>query len=433
MYKIALFLLMSFQGVPELIPLQYVVFQSGEHFYIVDYENIYKTKSGQTFETIKHTAKLPHYNFNSVTTKDKTYLISKGAGLVYSFDDHKITRLDHSFDHRNKYYSSLFEYQKKIYSFGGYGLFNNTNNLIFFDDDAKEWYEFNYFSSENHPEPRRLAITSIDNSKLFVVGGFRKTVDAQLKISTEFIEDIWTLDLDSHSWEYLGKTNILDMLEPNLEVAFVKIIPYKGNHLMVTNKNCLLINIKTNTIQKFEGFNSEFIRGASSISFNPASNQFMLTANNHINRKEKLVFISEKDFLTNQVKTYELYTPTNPIFYFLIFGVLISLGLVYIVSKNKETTKEKILKNIDPIKQQLNTYENRILDELLENNELENPYILSFYEPNMSYESKLKKLRLSLNNINTIVSENIGSNKEVIVKVNSTYDKRIRVIKLAKK
>ena len=55
--------------------------------------------------------------------------------------------------------------------------------------------------------------------------------------------------------------------------------------------------------------------------------------------------------------------------------------------KNSNNTKDKILKNRDSISQQLNLCENRILDELLEakNYSLENPYILSFYELNMSY------------------------------------------------
>ncbi|MDG1285094.1 MAG: hypothetical protein P8P34_04130 [Flavobacteriaceae bacterium] len=90
------------------------------------------------------------------------------------------------------------------------------------------------------------------------------------------------------------------------------------------------------------------------------------------------------------------------------------------------------MKNRDNIRQQLNLYENRILDELLENEDsiLENPYILSFYEPNMSYESKTKKLRISLKKINKVVSNNIRVSKDVIVKENSSYDKRIRIVRL---
>lgn len=432
MFKIATLLLINLVSIPELISDQYIAFQKGDYFYLVDSEKIYKTKNGQNFEVIKHNTTFPHFNFDYLNTNKKTYLISKGIGLVFSFENHTFKRLDRSFDHRNKYQSSLFEYQEKVYSFGGYGLFNNTNNLIYFDNDVKEWYEFNYFSDENHPEPRRLAIASVKDSSLYIFGGFRKNTDGQLKVSTKLLQDVWTLDLNSHSWQYLGETNISEIVKPNLILSFVKIVPYNGKYLIITQQNCLLIDIENNKIQKFEGFNSELVWGASSITYNPASNQFMVVSNNHINGKEKPVFFAKKEFLTNNVKTYDLFTATNSLFNFLIFGGLILLILVCFILRKTEDTKDKILKNIDAIREELNENENYILDELLKtkNKGLENPYILNFYEPTMSYESKSKKLRSSLKNMNKVISKNIGSKKEVIVKENSKHDKRIRIIKI---
>ena len=268
---------------------------------------------------------------------------------------------------------------------------------------------------------------------MYVLGGFCKNIDSQLKVSTKFLGDVWALDLNSHSWKKLGKTTINDLLEPNLELSFVRIIPYKGNHLIMSKQNCLLIDIKNNKIQKFEGYNSELVSGASSISYNPTSNQFMVVSNNHINGMEKPVFFSEQDFLSNNVKTYDLLTTTNPLYKFLAFGGFISLILSCVFLRKPKNTKEKILKNIDVIRKELNENENYILDELLKtkNEGLENPYILNFYEPTMSYESKSKKLRSSLKNMNEVISKNIGSKKEVIVKENSKYDKRIRIIKIA--
>lgn len=127
-----------------------------------------------------------------------------------------------------------------------------------------------------------------------------------------------------------------------------------------------------------------------------------------------------------------MFTATNSLFNFLIFGGLILLILVCFILRKTEDTKDKILKNIDAIREELNENENYILDELLKtkNKGLENPYILNFYEPTMSYESKSKKLRSSLKNMNKVISKNIGSKKEVIVKENSKHDKRIRIIKI---
>ena len=113
-----------------------------------------------------------------------------------------------------------------------------------------------------------------------------------------------------------------------------------------------------------------------------------------------------------------------------LFNTSVEQLLIFL--KNSNNIKDKILKNRDNIRQQLNLCENRILDELLEskNYSLENPYILSFYEPNMSYESKTKKLRISLKKINRVILENIKSSKDVIVKGKSNNDKRIRIVQL---
>lgn len=264
------------------------------------------------------------------------------------------------------------------------------------------------------------------------MSGFRKIIDEQFNVSLEFLPDLWRLDLNSHIWEYRGETTISDLLEPNIDLRFVKIVPYKENHLFITNYNCLLIDIKNNFVQKFEEFNSAIMTGASTISYNPLSNQFMIISNNHVDGKKKPIFISEQEFLSGEVRDYELLRKTNNSYIFLIFFALIPFILFFIFQKNTKNVKDKILKNRDNIRQQLNLHENRILDELLENEDsiLENPYILSFYEPNMSYESKTKKLRISLKKINKVVSNNIRVSKDVIVKENSSYDKRIRIVRL---
>ena len=432
MVKIAFFFIINLQITPQLITDQFIAFQNDGNFYIIDDEDIYKSENGQTYSVFKHNTYFPHFNFNFLNIDKKGYLISNGLGLVYTFNNNEISRIDNSFDFRNKYLSSLFAFQNRVFSFGGYGLFTDKNNLIYFDDDAKEWFEYNYFPNVTQPPPRRSAISLVDESNLFILSGFRKITDKQLNVSVEFLLDLWHLDLNSHIWKYRGETTISDLLEPNVDLRFVKIVPYKGNHLFITNYSCLLIDIKNNFIQKFEAFNSAIMTGASTISYNPISNQFMIISNNHINGKNKPVFISEQEFLSGEVRVYELLRKTNNSYIFLIFFVLIPFILFFILQKNTKNVKDKILKNRDNIRQQLNLYENRILDELLENENsiLENPYILSFYEPNMSYESKTKKLRISLKKMNRVISENIKSSKGVIVKENSNYDKRIRIIRL---
>lgn len=432
MIKFVILLILNLQLVPELIADQFITFQNDGHFYIITEDEIFKTKDGQSYSVFKHSTHFPHFNFNFLRVDKKGYLISKGGGLVYIFENNEIYRIDNSFDHRNKYQSSLFEYQKKIFSFGGYGLFTDKNNLTYFDNSTKEWFDYNYFPNETQPPPRRLAISKIIESDLYIFGGFRKKINEQLDVYTEYLQDLWRLDLNSHGWEYSGETNISDLLEKKIDLNYVKIVPYKENHLLITKQNCLLIDIKNNIIKKFKGFNSAIVTGAKTISFNPNSNLFMIISNNHVNGKNDPIFIREQDFLSNNISVFDLLKTTNNSYKFLFFLALIPFIIFLIFLKKTKNFRDKILKQRDNIRQQLNIYENRILDELLEdeNSSLENPYILSFYEPNMSYESKTKKLRISLKKMNRVISENIKSSNDVIVKENSSHDKRIRIIRL---
>ena len=431
MFKIAFLFIINLQIAPELIGDRFITFQNDGYFYIITEEDIYKTENGQSYNVYKHNTHFPHFNFNFLKVDKKGYLISKGGGLVYVFANNEIYRIDDSFDHRNKYQSSLFEYQKKVFSFGGYGLFTDKNNLTYFDNSTKEWFDYNYFPNESQPSPRRLAISKVEDSNLYIFGGFEKKINEKLDVYTNYLQDLWRLDLKSHVWEYCGETTISDLFDPKIDLNQVKIVPYKENHLLITKQNCFLIDIKNNLIKQFEGFNSSMITGAKTISFNPNSNLFMIISNNHINGKNHPIFVSEEDFLSKNVKLFDLLRTTNN-FKFLIFFALVPFIIFFIFLKNSNNIKDKILKNRDNIRQQLNLCENRILDELLKdkNYSLENPYILSFYEPNMSYESKTKKLRISLKKINRVILENIKSSKDVIVKGKSNNDKRIRIVQL---
>ena len=431
MFKIAFLFIINLQIAPELIGDRFITFQNDGYFYIITEEDIYKTENGQSYNVYKHNTHFPHFNFNFLKVDKKGYLISKGGGLVYVFVNNEIYRVDDSFDHRNKYQSSLFEYQKKVFSFGGYGLFTDKNNLTYFDNSTKEWFDYNYFPNETQPSPRRLAISKVEDSNLYIFGGFRKKINEKLDVFTEYLQDLWRLDLNSHVWEYCGETTISDLFDPKIDLNQVRIVPYKENHLFITKQNCFLIDIKNNIIKQFEGFNSAMVTGAKTISFNPNSNLFMIISNNHINGKNDPIFVSEQEFLSKNVKIFDLLRTTNN-FKYLFFFALVPFIIFLVFLKNSDNIKDKILKNRDNIRQQLNLYENRILDELLEdeNYSLENPYVLSFYEPNMSYESKTKKLRISLKKINRVILENIKSSKDVIVKGKSNNDKRIRIVRL---
>ena len=85
--------------------------------------------------------------------------MSKGGGVLYVYQNNTLERIDKSFEHRNKFHSYDFIYNKQIFSFGGYGLFDDNNLLTYFYDKTHEWYEFLYYGSGNEtPSKRKIPV-----------------------------------------------------------------------------------------------------------------------------------------------------------------------------------------------------------------------------------------------------------------------------------
>ena len=195
----------------RFIKNQFISFQHENSFVIIQNDSLYTTSDCITFSASYLGSQFQHYNFNSFNFDGKTYLLSKGGGVLYVYENKRLERIDKSFEHRNKFHSFDFSYNKQIFSFGGYGLFDDNNLLTYFDDKTKEWHEFAYQKSRNEmPSKRKIPIGQIHNNSLFIGGGISKYVDSEFNISNNRLNDFWKFDLPSRKWEKLGsaKKNI---------------------------------------------------------------------------------------------------------------------------------------------------------------------------------------------------------------------------------
>lgn len=122
----------------KFIKNQFISFPNKDSFVIIQNDSLYTTRDCITFSTTYLGTEFQHYNFNSFYVDGKTYLLSKGGGVLYVYENNTLERIDKSFEHRNKFYSYDFSYNKQIFSFGGYGLFDDNNILTFFDDKTQE-------------------------------------------------------------------------------------------------------------------------------------------------------------------------------------------------------------------------------------------------------------------------------------------------------
>ena len=109
--------------------------------------------------------------------------------------------------------------------------------------------------------------------------------------------------------------------------------------------------------------------------------------------------------------------------------VFIIVYIVYVAKR--KISPNKLDKYISKIKEKLSNEETRVFDLLVKRypQNLSFPEILNFYEQNLSYESRIKKLRLSLSNIDFIIKTS-SKNKIELKYSRNKNDKRIKQCKL---
>ena len=412
----------------RFIKNQFISFQHENSFVIIQNDSLYTTSDCITFSASYLGSQFQHYNFNSFNFDGKTYLLSKGGGVLYVYENKRLERIDKSFEHRNKFHSFDFSYNKQIFSFGGYGLFDDNNLLTYFDDKTKEWHEFAYQKSRNEmPSKRKIPIGQIHNNSLFIGGGISKYVDSEFNISNNRLNDFWKFDLPSRKWERLGYAKKTFLEINSFDETITKIISFKGGNLIVNQDQVFWVDILNNTIWQYTNPSKEMIFGANTIIYNSNIDTFLVSKLNHNTGHEKLMTVKTIDLLGDKTIKSVLYKPAlNPLYYVLL--AIPFVFVLFVLFRKKQTPLQKLQKNINVLERKLSKNDFLILKTIIDShpNAVSFPFLLSIYAPDLSYESKVKKLRLTLNNI--ILQTKTLSNKKIIHIRKNKEDKRIKEI-----
>ena len=423
-----------FQGIPDLEKSSFFSFYQADQFYVVNNDSVFVTKNGTETIKWKHHITWPHFNFNALPNNNSVFLISEGGGMVYEFKDQKFERIDQSFEHRNKYFSYDFLYQDRIHSFGGYGLFNSNNNITFFDAQSKEWAEFIYHPDSPVPIGRRQVLGQLSDHKLFIGGGVKESSTTDLKNTRYLIDDFWELDLKSHVWHYLGQSIFLfDLVDANFLEKNFKIISYKKGCLLIYDLKVFWLDIKNNLLNELNT-NTSLLENIKHLNYNPNTDAFLVSVTNHETGKERFIVTSSSGLIGQTISSKQLYKrPQQTAVYFIIIAFALLIGVIYFLSKKNARDHKSILnKNIDKIKIRLSQEEFKILQYILDQSPkgAQFPQILYFYEPTLSYESRIKKLRLALDHIEEQINRFNSSSESFLVYGKNKDDKRIKEVRL---
>ena len=190
------------------------------------------------------------------------------------------------------------------------------------------------------------------------------------------------------------------------------------------------INIKDNKLIQYNEFNENVLFNLDQIIYNPFTKLFLLTNLNYESNTLDFLFVNRDKLLGKNKVSFKLYKNAYPD-YFIVFILLISISLILIFIRKKDKI-DIINKNLSVIKNELSSHDFLILETLLKHHPdpVQFPALLSKYEPNLSYESRVKKLRLSMSNIDEVIRK--YTKKRALMFSKNKNDKRIKQVSLSK-
>ncbi|MDB4608737.1 hypothetical protein OAH13_01335 [Flavobacteriaceae bacterium] len=178
--------------------------------------------------------------FKIIQTSEKAFLLNNSSGIVYEIQSDSIVRIDKSYDDKMHNYSLDFEFRDTIFRFGGYGYFHSHKNLIYFDENSKEWDLVKYKGNSLIEGFSDIDLHFIKDNKLHVFG--YKVIDEENQ--NQLVDSkkgfIYNLDLKSIETtfeinpDFEFSKNYIDINE-----NYLFLLPHRAKNLRILDKNTL--------------------------------------------------------------------------------------------------------------------------------------------------------------------------------------------------
>ena len=399
--------------------------------YLISEDSIYSNPNALKWIAKKHNLLINEFAF--ITDGDQGYLMHNSGGVLYEFDGTNFKRLDESFEFNTQYQSFPFLYNGSVYNFGGYGLFTFKNILTYFNKSKKETELVGITSAiSKSPSGRKKMLGQISEGVLFIGSGYGLDNDKENASQKGIIlDDYWTFDFKTKKWSLLGRRPFLTEDE-----NYTIIYDFNGKNLLIADDKVCSIDIKTNQIVFYDNVNSDFIKSLKKdathkyITFNKAEGGFYLILDKP-NLGSKLLFITSDEFLGKPTRTERLYVVNDDSIFYYLAGGLFLLIFIYFITK-KENTLKKINSKRNEIDLILNEEENQIFN-LIYNKYpdfISFPELMDVFEPHVSYESRKKKLRASLYQIEDKIKVVLKTKKSIFIEQKNKEDLRIKEIRI---
>ena len=307
--------------------------ENPNYYYVLTKEGYYISESSENFTFKNYNKPLPkslNIDINTllpVTHKSKTYLLYPGGGLLYSFSNGAIERIDRSFPHRNQYGGYFFSYKDNLFLIGGYGYWQTKSIITKFNFNSGDWEIV--ATSGQSPNGIDQGSFFIKNNKLYVFDFLTRTSNNQKEKRND---NLYVLNLETFVWNKLGVIN--NLTRSNGETQGVKRFFNFQNKLLYSYTNSpefFLVDFDKNIVEKFDD-NVLFYKsdGRSVIKKNNLISgvQNTLTGNFIIESFDMFSLFSKN----NNNYTFFLYKDTEEFFKYVYFAVSFLIILIIILS-----------------------------------------------------------------------------------------------------
>lgn len=162
-------------------------------------------KNLETNQVSLRPLKNKNFNFDDYYNEiinDRVLFFEKSGGLVYELVHDTLIRIDNSYSHKLHNQSLNFNSKNIHYRFGGYGFFERSTSLIYYDFDNNEWDLKSNFENVLKNGYSDFTFHTTNNNILRFYGGHVSDEDG---FSNVYVKDIVEINLNDNSLTRLGE------------------------------------------------------------------------------------------------------------------------------------------------------------------------------------------------------------------------------------
>ena len=369
-------------------------------------------------------------SFIPIQRADNLLFINYIGGQVLEWSRDTISRIDHSYEHRNQLNSAIFQRNDTIFRFGGYGFFESRNFFTYFDYKTKEW---NSYKTKPGLLPPGLSGVKyfVDSDGFYLFGG--NSIDPHDKYINHPNNEIWYFSFVTKTWTLKGEFTLLTKLEGRTTDFQL------GNQLFF---------FLTDRMFSFDVDNGQVVQYPTSSAYNSInyskpvfvtdnSIKFSITANNN-NTLELLYEQNLESALENPVLIEKTYT--HSYVYWFVGGLALVLSVILLVWWIRQRKNMPMLSVDDALlyfnkkSMPLTPEESAFMGLFLNQTEVEVSDLLDvLQDTKVVYSQKMRIKEEIISSLNNKLYLLTGTKDFEIISKKSKADKRMKVYRLKKR